>query len=130
MIQDTSFLIDVLNGDAEALDVLELIERENRPEKIASITSLELYEGIARSNRPEEEKREVLGVLDSKHVVPADHRIMRQAGEISGTLIKDGKQIDREDCIIAVTAIREGEPVLTRNGSHFERIPNLDVRTY
>ena len=130
MIQDTSFLIDVLNGDAEALDVLELIECENRPEKIASVTSLELYGGVTRSNRPEEEKREVLGVLDSKHVVPADHRIMRQAGEISGTLIADGKRIDREDCVIAATAIQENEQVLTRNASPFEWIPNLDVQSY
>ncbi len=130
MIQDTSFLIDVLNGDDGALDRLELIERENRPEKIASITSLELYEGIEQSNRPETEKREVLQVLDSKHVVAADHRIMAQAGELSGMLISDGQRIDREDCVIAATAIREDEPVLTRNEAHFERIPNLEVQTY
>ncbi|WP_435158125.1 PIN domain-containing protein [Haladaptatus sp. DFWS20] len=130
MIQDTAFLIDVLNGDADALDQLELIERENRPEKVASITSFELYEGIQQSDKPEHEKRKVLNILDSKHVIPADHRIMTQAGEFSGDLISDGQRIDREDCIIAATALQEDEPVLTRNDSHFERIPNLDVQTY
>ncbi|QZX98338.1 type II toxin-antitoxin system VapC family toxin [Halobaculum rubrum] len=130
MIQDTSFLIDVLNGDTDALDVLDLLERESRPEKVASITSLELYEGVHRSDRPEEEKREVLRVLDSKHAIPADHGVMKRAGELSGTLIANGDRIDREDCIIAATAIRENEPVLTRNVSHFERIPNLDIETY
>lgn len=130
MIQDTSFLIDVLNGDPDALDVLELIERENRPEKIASITSLELYEGIEGSERPDDEKQQVLGVLDSKHVIAADHAVMKHAGELSGRLIDDGNRIDREDCIIAATAIRENEPVLTRNDAHFDRIPALDVRTY
>jgi predicted nucleic acid-binding protein len=130
MIQDTSFLIDVLNGDSDALDVLELIERENRPEKIASITSLELYEGVQRSTKPDGEKQRVLRVLDSKHIISADHSIMKQAGELSGRLIEEGRQIDREDCIIAATAIQENEPVLTRNESHFNRVPNLGVESY
>lgn len=130
MIQDTSFIIDVLDGDENALDVLEVFERENRPEKISSITSLELYEGLRRSEKPGDQKRAVLNVLDSKHVVPADHGVMQRAGEFSGALIADGEQIDREDCIIAATAIEEDEPVLTRNGDYFERIPELDVETY
>lgn len=130
MIQDTSFLIDVLGGDPAALDVLELIERENQPEKVASITSLELYEGVHRSAKPDDEKQDVLRVLDSKHVIPADHSIMKQAGQLSGRLIADGARIDREDCIIAATAIQENEAVLTRDESHFERIAKLDVRTY
>jgi hypothetical protein len=127
---EPSFIIDVLNGDPDAQDVLELIERENRPEKIASITSLELYEGVQRSQKPEREKQTVLSVLDSKHVIPADHSIMKQAGELSGRLINDGERIDREDCIIAATAIQENEPVLTRNAAHFDRIQGLDVETY
>ena len=102
----------------------------SRTEKVASITSLELYEGVGRSRKPEAEKRKVLSVLDSKHVIPADHGVMRRAGELSGRLIEDGEPIDREDCIIAATAIQENEPVLTRNDSHFGRIPNLDVETY
>lgn len=130
MIQDTSFLIDVLNGDEDAEAVLERVERESRPEKVASITSLELYEGVGRSRKPEAEKRKVLSVLDSKHVIPADHGVMRRAGELSGRLIEDREPIDREDCIIAATAIQENEPVLTRNDSHFGRIPTLDVETY
>jgi len=130
MIQDTSFLIDVLNGDGDALATLELIERERRPEKIASITALELYEGVTRSTKPAAEKERVLRVLDSKHVVAGDHSIMKHAGELSGELSNAGEQIDREDCIIAATAIQENEPVLTRNGTHFERIAGLDVETY
>ena len=72
----------------------------------------------------------MLRVLDSKHVIPADHSIMKHAGEISGRLVSEGQRIDREDCIIAATAIQENEPVLTRNRSHFDRVPNLDVETY
>jgi len=130
MIQDTSFLIDILNGDPDALDTLDLLEREHRPQKVASITSLELYEGVRRSDKPDDEKRAVLRVLDSKHVIPADHPVMKRAGELSGDLVAAGERIDREDCVVAATAIGENEPVLTRNESHFDRIPALDVETY
>lgn len=44
MIEDTSFVIDVLHDDPAALAYLAVIESENRPEKVASITVLELYE--------------------------------------------------------------------------------------
>lgn len=55
---------------------------------------------------------------------------MKHAGKLSGRLIESGAQIAREDCIIAATAIQENEAVLTRNNSHFDRIPTLDIETY
>lgn len=130
MIQDTSFIIDVLNGDEGALAQLGLIEDERRPGKISSITILELYEGVVQTDRPEDEQEAVLSVLDSKTILAADGNIMRQAGQISGELITSGERIDREDCIIAATALKESEAVVTRNEDHFERIPHLDVVSY
>lgn len=130
MIEDTSFVIDVLGGDEGALDLLEVLEAENRSEKVSAITALELYEGVTRSSKPDAERARVLRVLDSKHVVAADLGIMQRAGTLSGELINEGERIDREDCVVAATALREGEPVVTRNARHFERIPQVEVRTY
>lgn len=130
MIEDTTFIIDLLEGDDRAVELLDLVEAERRPEKVSAITVLELYEGIRRSEMPESEKRRVVSVLDSKQVVPADHGIMRRAGTISGDLFDAGTPIDREDCIVAATAMQEGEPVVTRNEAHFRRIEGIDVRTY
>ena len=130
MIEDTSFVVDVLRGDDAALERLDQIERTHRPEKVASITVLELYEGIIRSSAPEERTRDVLEVLDSKPVVEADAAIMRRAGKLSGALYDRGEPIDREDCVIAATALLNDEPVVTRNTDHFERIDDLDVRSY
>ena len=130
MIEDTSFLLDVLGGDDAALERLELLERANTPEKVASITVCELYEGIVRSDRPTAEREAVLDVLDTKPVVAADAAIMRLAGQLRGELVLDGRVIDREDCIIAATAMDLGEPVVTGNAEHFERISGLDVRSY
>jgi len=64
MIEDTTFIIDVLHDDRDAIQYLDLIERENRPEKVSSITVLELYEAVPQLNAPEERRQAILDVLD------------------------------------------------------------------
>lgn len=71
-----------------------------------------------------------LSALDSETILPVDHGVMRHAGEPSGELIIDGQRIDRENCIVAATALQEEEPVLTRNTAHFERVPGLKIVLY
>lgn len=53
MIEDTTFIVDFLRGDGDALEFLDILERENRPQKLSSITVLEVYEGLARSSASE-----------------------------------------------------------------------------
>lgn len=130
MIEDTSFIIDVLYNDPDALQYLNVIEKENRPRKVASITVLELYEAVPQLSVPEERQRKILDVLDTRHIVAGDETVMRKAGKISGELRSRGEEIDREDCIIGATALLNDEPVVTRNRDHFERIDDLDVETY
>lgn len=130
MIEDTSFIIDVLHNDPDAIQYLDTIEEENRPEKVASITVLELYEAVPQLDVPDERQQKILNVLDTRHTVDADKTVMRKAGKISGTLISQGEEIDREDCIIGATALLTDEPVVTRNRDHFERVDGLDVVTY
>ena len=130
MIQDTTFVIDVLRGDDDAEALLSVLESESRPQKVSAVTVLELYEGVARANTPDDKRQEVLDVLESKHVVEADATVMRRAGQLSGSLITGGERIEREDCIVAATALLSDEPVVTRNVDHYERVDGLEVRTY
>jgi len=130
MIQDTSFIIDLLRGDEDAEKLLAVIEAESRPEKVSAVTVLELYGGLTLSSASESEREDIIDVLESKHVVAADHTVMRKAGKISGALINEGQRIDREDCIIAATGLIHDETVITRNVDHFERVDSLDVQTY
>lgn len=130
MIQDTSFIIDLLRGDENAKRLLDIVEKESRPQKVSSVTVLELYEGVTRSQTPESKQQHILDILDTKHVVSADHAVMRRAGKLSGELVNDGKRIEREDCIIAATALLNDEPIITRNTPHFNRIDDLEVRSY
>ena len=105
MIEDTSFIIDLLQDDPDALDYLESIEKANRPEKVASVTVLELYEAVPQLDVPTERQQRILDVLDTRHAVPADATVMRKAGKISGRLLARGEEIDREDCLIGATAL-------------------------
>ena len=108
MIQDTTFVIDVLRGDDDAEALLSVLESESRPRKVSAVTVLELYEGVVRANTPNDKRREVLDVLESKHVVDADATVMRKAGQLSGSLVPDGERIEREDCIVAAGNQRPG----------------------
>ncbi|RQG97237.1 type II toxin-antitoxin system VapC family toxin [Natrarchaeobius chitinivorans] len=130
MIQDTSFIIDLLRGDENAKRLLDIVEKESRPQKVSSVTVLELYEGVVRSHVPETKRERILDVLETKHVVSADQPVMRKAGKLSGELIIGGERIEREDCIIAATALLTDEPIVTRNTNHFNRIADLEVRSY
>lgn len=130
MIEDTSFVIDILHDDPDALAYLDIMEKENRPEKVASVTVLELYEAVPQLNVPEKRQQKILDVLDTRHTIAADETVMQKAGKILGTLLSRGEEIDREDCIIGATALLNEEPVVTRNGDHFERIDGLEVKTY
>ncbi|WP_312908302.1 type II toxin-antitoxin system VapC family toxin [Natronosalvus caseinilyticus] len=130
MIQDTSFIIDLLRGDENAKRILDIVEKESRPQKVSSVTVLELYEGVARSQAPETKRERILDVLETKHVVSADQAVMRKAGKLSGELINGGRRIEREDCIIAATALLNDEPIITRNTKHFNRVDDLEVQSY
>ena len=130
MIEDTTFLIDVMYGDEAALTRLEELEFDNIPEKISSVSVLELWEGLYNVDDLEGERELITEVIESKMIVAADLEVMRSAGKLSGELRMNGKQIDREDCVIAATALHEDEPVLTRNTDHFQRIESLTVETY
>lgn len=130
MIEDTSFVIDLLHAEPAAVDYLELVEKSNQPEKISAVTVLELYEAVPQLNVPENRQQRILDVLDTRQTVPADETVMRKAGKLSGELLARGEEIDREDCIIAATALLTDEPVVTRNVAHFSRIDHLAVETY
>lgn len=130
MILDTAFVIDVMDGDSDAVRAYEAYEGASEQQYLSAITVLELHEGIERSMRSDDERQKVRDVIDTKPVIPADRAVMKKAGTISGQLITEGREIDREDCAIAATALIEEEPVVTRNIEHFERIDGIEVRSY
>jgi hypothetical protein len=129
VLLDTTFLIDLMNGDDGAVEKARELESDLVQQRLSSMTLFELYYGAARSNQSEAEREKIESVLASKPVYPADSAVMRKAGRLSGELMNDGNAVDDGDVIIGATADVLEEPVLTRNVDDFEHL-GVDVETY
>jgi predicted nucleic acid-binding protein len=129
VLLDTSFLIDLMNGDEGAIETAREMEQNLVQQRLSSMTLFELTYGIARATESETERENVEQVLASKPVQPADTAVMRTAGRLAGELQNDGTPIGDGDVIIGATADVVGEPVLTRNVEDFERL-DVPVETY
>lgn len=114
MILDTTFLIDLMHGDEDAVEREVELESQGWPQSLASITVAELTFGIERSDRPSEERRQIRTVLEDRPVHAADATVMRATGRIRGRLVNEGRPIGVADAIVAATARMHDEPVITR----------------
>jgi tRNA(fMet)-specific endonuclease VapC len=129
VLLDTTYLIDLMNGDEAAVEKARELEANLVQQRLSAMTLFELYHGIARSGKAEAERREVENVLASKPVHPADATVMRKAGRLFGRLMNEGDAVADGDVIIGATAEIVDEPVLTRNDADFERL-GVAVETY
>lgn len=130
MILDTSYLIDLMNGDEGALEKRQELEKADIPQSITSITLFELWSGLEQSERTEKEKQKIRDVIAGRIIYQLDPASSKKAGEIHGKLARDGEKIEPQDSMIAGIAVQENEPVLTRNQKHFDKIEHLKTENY
>lgn len=129
MILDTSFIIDVMQRDAKALEKLADMIKKGTPQAITTPSLFELWSGIAQSNKPLEEKKKIRDVLLGQTIFELDKESAEHAGIIDGFLIKKSEKIEPVDSMIAGIAKVNSETVLTRNTKHFEKT-DVMVETY
>ena len=129
MLLDTSFLIDLMDGDEGAVEKARKLESDLVQQRLSAMTLFELYYGIARATDSDAEREKVEDVLASKPIHPADTAVMRKAGRLSGELQNDGSPVGDGDVIIGATADVVEERVLTRNVDNFERL-DVEIETY
>jgi tRNA(fMet)-specific endonuclease VapC len=130
MLLDTTFLVDLMNGEAAAVETARQLEADLVQQRLSAMTLFELYYGVARADTPEDERDAVENVLASKPVHPADAAVMRKAGRLAGELANDGRPVGDGDVIVGATALVVDEPVLTRNVDDFQRLDGVEVETY
>lgn len=129
MILDTSFLIDVLRGRDEVTDWERKLD-DTGGGIVTAISVMELWEGIHLADSTDAEQERVGELLRGLTHAALDQARAMAAGEINAKLLEDGESIDIEDVMIAAIALDLGEPLLTRNAQHFERVPGLKIETY
>ena len=69
-------------------------------------------------------------LLSPYEIVEVTRSVARKYASISRDLRSSGSRWGDNDLWIAATAIDAGEPLLTRDGEHFKRIPGLSVHGY
>jgi tRNA(fMet)-specific endonuclease VapC len=130
VLLDTSFLIDLMNGDAAAVEKARELEADLVQQRLSAMTLFELYYGVGRVTDSAAEREQIEKVLASKPVHPADTAVMRKAGRLAGELASEGDPVADGDVIIGATAAVVDQPVLTRNVEDFERLDDVAVETY
>lgn len=128
---DTTFLIDLLNGKI----VLNKVEELEKNFKLftTELNAFELFVGVffleqRKQKELMEKAAELLGRLE---ILNLDRKASMKAAEISANLIKKGKIIESNDCLIAGIALSNGiKSIVSRNQKHFKRIEGIKVEKY
>jgi tRNA(fMet)-specific endonuclease VapC len=129
LVFDTSFLIDAMRGNKEALAKLHELEEEDELFCTTSLNALELFRGAYLSSKHDEKIAKVRHILEQLLVLPIIEETYDVYGAISSTLASDGKQIGDLDEIIAAITISHNGAIVTRD-HHFDRLPMLNVIHY
>lgn len=123
MILDTSYLIDLFDGQQGAFEKgLELSEGDT-VQRVPSPVVMELSYGLAFGD--EGEQRAVQNALQMYPVVRQDEPIAHRAGQLLARAdIEAGGEsgIDKVDPMVAAVADLRDEPVLTANVEDFEAL--------
>ena len=70
-------------------------------------------------------------LFQSLQVLPLTDAAIRKAAEIAGELVRMGKEIGQNDCMIAAIALTHGiDTIITQDHAHFNRIPGITVEEH
>lgn len=130
MILDTSFLIDLMDGNPGASAYAQMVEESGIKQRIPAQVVYELYVGVGYTEAPNKEIQKIQSVLENRPLEDLTPEIAKLAGRMDGRLRREGERVSPNDVIIGATARHYGEPVLTGNPSDFEKLPQVKFNTY
>ena len=127
---DTSIFVDCLRSNPIESSKLFLETIEGTSNGFtSSIVVAELSVGAYLSPR-KNALENTLKLISTTSIINLDKEIALLGGKIYSDLVKQGKEIELNDCLIAATALFSGiKEVVTKNVDHFERIKQLKVVT-
>src|SRR3990172_3760859 len=101
MILDTSFILDLWDEQPDAVAKARQMEARGEPVYIPTPVLFELWEGVARSDRPRAEAAKVLDFAGGHELLPFSDTDAREAGLLSGRLSRSGRMMGTVDVQIA-----------------------------
>ena len=121
---DSSFVIDYWQGEVYTKGFL--VETDD-DFGIPTVALYELYVGALLSDSTDETIGSVVDDLDWAEPLGFDDDAARSAAMIDESLLQNGERVNAMDVLIAATA-RAHEAPLVATDSHFERVPDLELR--
>ena len=128
-ILDTNICVRFLRGD-EAVVRRLLDADENDDLRIPAMVEGELFYGVEKSERRDENREKVKALLAFLPVCHADDETMEKFGELKAKAEAAGRRVDDADVIIAATAMRHGALLATGNTRHFSRFDGLEIEDW
>lgn len=133
MFLDTSFCIDLMRERSRkhrGAATAKLHALGNTPLYASVFVMCELHAGARMSAHPDKELRKIALLAERLHMVYPGPAFAVAYGETEAHIRKNGSPVPTMDLLIGVIAKSYGMPILTRDASHFSRIPELVIETY
>jgi tRNA(fMet)-specific endonuclease VapC len=118
-VLDSDVLIDYLRGAGPGRDLVRALARGSGY-RVTAVTAFELALGRAYGENP----RPVHAVLAAP-LLTLTRKAGIRGGALLGGLRRSGEMIDIRDAMQAGICLETGATLVTRNVSHFERVPGL-----
>ena len=128
-ILDTNICVRFLRGEESVVRRL-LDADENDDLRIPAMVEGELFYGVEKSERRDENREKVKALLAFLPVCHADDETMEKFGELKAKAEAAGRRVDDADVIIAATAMRYGAVLVTGNTRHFSRFDGLEIEDW
>jgi tRNA(fMet)-specific endonuclease VapC len=97
---------------------------------ISTISSYELFTGVAKCASPTKEKAKVDQLLSTIVELPFDMAAAREAGRIRALLETLGQMIGPYDVLLSGQALAAQLTLVTANVKEFQRVPGLTVENW
>lgn len=120
---DTDWAVYYLRGKNQFVKAIDKYREEGVA--ISTISIGELYDGIYRSQNPEQKEVVLLDFLEGFRVINITKPIARVFGKRRAELKKNDLTVSDLDLLIACTAEYHDLSILTNNRKHFEKVPGI-----
>jgi predicted nucleic acid-binding protein len=124
---DTDILVDLLRGNEEIAQNIDLLEAEGTLLSTSTINTFELYYGAHKTENRVENIQSTRRLLDRLIIHELDPAASEKAGELQAHLEREGIPLEFRDTLIASIALTKNISLYTRNTRHFQRFPDLIV---
>lgn len=125
---DTNAVIALIKNHSR---VVERVRQVGRSELVISApVEAELWFGVNKSNRVDENRRNLLTLLEWLPSLPFSGEATRLCGELRATLALKGMPIGPYDLQIAAITLANECILVTHNTGEFSRIPGLKLEDW